>query len=158
MRCGSPTCLTLLSTLRQPQSSRTIALAGGASLGITYRAAAAGVCFRSRRDKEKALVQEAVEAVGTFPSSASSPWGLCSPALSQAPGQCPSRYTVSLISQAQVLSCVPVQCGRGLGTPKLKAQKYPRGRAEPQRVAGQGMRVTAHRGPCSSTGRRAVMP
>ena len=67
MRCGSPTCLILLSTLRQLQSSRTIALAGGASLGITCGAAAAGVCFRPRRDKEKALVQEAVEAVGTFP-------------------------------------------------------------------------------------------
>ena len=121
MRCGSPTCLMLLSTLRQPQSSRTIALAGGASLGITCGAGAAGVCFRSRRDKEEALVQEAVEAVGTFPSSASSPWGLCSPALSQAPGQCPSRFTASLISQAQVLSCIPVWHGRGLGTPKLKA-------------------------------------
>ena len=58
--------------------------------------------------------------VGTFPDSASSPWGLCSPALSRAPGLCPSRFTVALISQAQVLSCVPVWCGEGLGTPKLE--------------------------------------
>ena len=89
MRCGSPTCLTVLNTLRQPQSSRTIALAGGASSGITCRAAAAVVAvvvvvivvvvvvvFRSSRGKEEALVEAAVEAVGTFPSSASSQWGL----------------------------------------------------------------------------------
>ena len=120
MRCGSPTCLMLLSTLRQSQSSRTIAFAGGASLGINCRAAAAAVCFRSRRGKGEAVVLEAVVGVGTFPSSASSPWGLCSPALSPVPGWCPSRFKVSLISQAQVLSCVPVQRGRGLGTLKLK--------------------------------------
>ncbi|CAN0458791.1 unnamed protein product [Rangifer tarandus platyrhynchus] len=99
MRGGSSTCLMLVSTLRQPQSSRTVALAGGASPGITCGAAAARVSFRSRRG-EGALVQEAAVAVGTFPNSASSPWGLCSPALSRAPGLCPSRFTVALISQA----------------------------------------------------------
>ena len=109
IRRGSPTCWTLLSTLRQPQSSRTIALAGGASLGITCGTTiAAGVCFRPRRGKEEALVPEAAVGVGTFQSSASSPRGLCSPALSRghsrAPGLCPSRFTVSSISQAQVLS------------------------------------------------------
>ena len=71
----------LLSTLRQPQSNRTIALAGCASLGSTCGAAAAGVCFRPRRGKEEALVPEAAVGMGTFPSSAASPRGLCSPAL-----------------------------------------------------------------------------
>ena len=69
----------LLNTLRQPQSSRTIALAGDASLGITCGTAAAGVSFWSRRGKE-ALVQDAVEAVGMFPSSASSSCRLYFPA------------------------------------------------------------------------------
>ena len=103
-------------------------------------------------------MQDSVEAVGMFLSSASSLWGLCSPALSRAPGQCPFRFMVSLTSQAQVLSHIPVQRGRGLGPLKLKACKDPRGRARPQRVAGQAMRVAAHRGPRSSTGKRAVMP
>ena len=65
-------------------------------------------------------MQDSVEAVGMFLSSASSLWGLCSPALSRAPGQCPFRFMVSLTSQAQVLSRVPVRRGRGLATPKLK--------------------------------------
>ena len=107
--------------IQAAQSSRTIALAGGTSLGITCGAAAAGLCFRPRRGKEEALVQDAVEPVGTFHSSDSSPWGLCSPAFFWAPGRCPYRFMVSLTSQGQVLSRIPVPSGRGLGIPKLKA-------------------------------------
>ena len=79
-------------------------------------------------------------AVGTLPSSASSPWGLCSPALSRAPGQCPSRFTVALISQAQVLSCLPVRRGRGLGTfsPRSGAERIRGGQPGPSGRRGRG--------------------
>ena len=48
-RCGSPTCLCSGAHPCSPRAAETIALAGDASLGITCRAAAAGVCFRPRR-------------------------------------------------------------------------------------------------------------
>ena len=136
----------LLNTLRQPQSSRTIALAGGASLGITCGAAAAGVCFRSKRGKEEALVQDAVEAAGTFPSSASSPCGLCSPAPTVLSFQIQGLLDISSLSPEPR----PSPAWQRAGNTQAQGLKASQGETPPQRVAGQGMRVAAHRGPAAA--------
>ena len=147
MRCGSPTCLILLRTLRQPQSSRTIALAGGASLGITCGAAAAGLCFRSRRDKEKALVQEAVEAVGTFPQLCFLPVGALLSCSLTGPRVVSFQIHSLLDISSPSPELRPSPVWQRAGNTQARGLKGFQGTARPQQVAGQGMRVAVHRGP-----------
>ena len=108
---------------------------------------------QAKERQREALVQEAVEAVGTFPSSASSPCGLCSPA----PTVLPSRFKVSLTSQPKSWVVSQSSVAEGWEHPSSRAESIPGGDPAPAggRAGDEGGRPQRAR---SSTGRRAGMP
>lgn len=119
-------------------------------LGITHDKAA-GVCFRSKREaKRRHLCRTQWRPRARSPSSASSSVRVFA---SSSHGSRPSRFKVSLWPQAQVLSCCPGLLWQRAGNIQAQGLKRSQGRARPQRVAGQGMRVTApQRGPAALEG------
>ena len=98
---------------------------------------------QAKERQREALVQEAMEAVGTFPSSASSPCGLCSPAPMVVSFQIQGLLDISRPSP----ELRPSPAWQRAGNTQAQGLKGSQGETPPQRVAGQGMRVAAHRGP-----------
>ena len=120
----------LLSTLRQPQSNRTIALAGCASLGITCGAAAAGVCFRPRRGKEEALVPEAAE-LGNVPT----PTAASGTSASSLPLLGLKQTPAAAAPQVLPKDSHPARAG-ALGLPKCAQERQTSGAATPDAGGG----------------------
>ena len=101
---------------------------------------------QAKERQREALVQEAVEAVGTFPSSASSPCGLCSPAPTVVSFQIQGLLDISSLSPEPR----PSPAWQRAGNTQAQGLKGSQGETRPRRVAGQGMRVAAHRGPAAA--------
>ena len=101
---------------------------------------------QAKERQREALVQEAVEAVGTFPSSASSPCGLCSPAPMVVSFQIQGLLDISRPSP----ELRPSPAWQRAGNTQAQGLKASQGETRPRRVAGQGMRVAAHRGPAAA--------
>ena len=91
-------------------------------------------------------MQEALEAVGTIPSSASSPCGLCSPAPTVLSFQIQGFLDISSLSPESR----PSPAWQRAGNTQAQGLKGSQGETRPQRVPGQGMRVAAHRGPAAA--------
>ena len=145
MRCGSPTCLTVLNTLRQPQSSRTIALAGGASLGITCGAAAAGVC-PGQGEAKRGTCAGGCGGCGHVPQLCFLPvWALLS-CSHGASFQIQGLLDISSLSPEPR----PSPAWQRAGNTQAQGLKGSQEETWPRRVAGQGMRVAAHRGPAAA--------
>ena len=98
---------------------------------------------QAKERQREALVQEAVEAVGTFPSSASSPCGLCSPAPTALSFQIQGLLDISSLSPEPR----PSPAWQRAGNTQAQGLKGSQEETWPRRVAGQGMGWPPTEGP-----------
>ena len=109
---------------------------------------------QAKERQREALVQEAVEAVGTFPSSASSPCGLCSPAPTVLSFQIQGLLDISSLSPEPR----PSPAWQRAGNTQAQGLKASQGESRAPaggRAGDEGGRPQRAR---SSTGRTAEMP